>query len=403
MNICIFDLNVTGHHPGYMRQLLRYWPAGDDVLTLVVAPDFLIRHADVVETQTEATVRWWPVTPAEAQQYEASKQSMLRHTWVEWRLFCRYAKRVDAAYGLVMYLDRFQLPLASRLPAPCAIGGIYFRPAFHYQQLSEHSPNSGEARKAMRQRILWRAALRHPKLKTIFSLDPLAVPSLNQLGNHQTAVVHLPDPVELYPASETPLDFKTEAGRKLFLLFGMLTPRKGIFQVLEAVQQLSAENQQKLTLMLAGPLPDPHKDRVLEQIAALERNTCLQIILHNAFISDADVQRYFAAADIILAPYQHHVGMSAILVRAAAAQRPVLSSDYGLMGHLVRQHQLGATVDSTQPAAIATKISDILQGKVCKVCFDRDTARVFADGNSAEKFTLTIHNQLIYGNERQSI
>ena len=32
-----------------------------------------------------------------------------------------------------MYVDRFPLALALRLPVPCNLSGIYFRPTFYYQ------------------------------------------------------------------------------------------------------------------------------------------------------------------------------------------------------------------------------------------------------------------------------
>jgi hypothetical protein len=46
-----------------------------------------------------------------------------------------------------------------------------------------------------------------------------------------------------------------------------------------------------------------------------------------------------------MVPYQRHVGSSGVLIRAAQAGRPVIASDYGLVGAWTRKNQLGAAVN----------------------------------------------------------
>ena len=144
MNLMIFDLETTGHHPGYIRHLLHQCPDPNTTVTMVVSPEFLQEHSDVVQTKTVATVTWSPITADELRWYKTSKDSPLRRAWIEWRLFCRYAKKINADHGLVMYIDRFQFFLALRLPISCPISGIYFRPKFHYTNFSNHRPTKGE-------------------------------------------------------------------------------------------------------------------------------------------------------------------------------------------------------------------------------------------------------------------
>jgi glycosyltransferase involved in cell wall biosynthesis len=98
-------------------------------------------------------------------------------------------------------------------------------------------------------------------------------------------------------------------------------------------------------------------------------------------------------ADVILAPYQRHVGMSGILLLAAAAQKPVLSSNYGLMGEIVRRYELGLTVDSTEPKEIAKGLTRFLVEDSDKLC-DRAKMKSFAEQNSAEEFARVIFEHL---------
>ena len=395
MNIVVFDLEITGHHPGYIRHLLRHWPDPNTTLTLVVSPEFLQAHGDVVQTKTDAAVTWSPITADELRWYTASKSAPLRRAWIEWQLFCRYAKKVHADHGLVMYIDRFQLPLALHLPIPCPISGIYFRPKFHYTNFSNHRPAKGEWLKAQREQLLWRSALRHSKLRTLFSLDPLAVEPLCRL-NSSARIRHLPDPVETYPSSSLTISLKQTLGidpqRKVFLLFGVLDKRKGIYQILAGLKQLSESQQAQITLLLIGPLAEP-KQRGAE-IQATEHDTAVQIILQDRFVPDEQIQPYFEIADVVLALYQHHVGMSAIVVRAAAAGKPVLASDYGLMGELVKRYSLGIAIDSTKISQIVQGFNDFLKKNLNSI-FDINSASRFAQANLPKQFVKTLSQNML--------
>ncbi len=50
--------------------------------------------------------------------------------------------------------------------------------------------------------------------------------------------------------------------------------------------------------------------------------------------------------DVVLIPYQRHVGSSGLLIWAASAGKPVITQDFGLIGALTRAYKLGQTVDT---------------------------------------------------------
>lgn len=392
-HILLFDLEVYGHHPGYIRHLLHYWADERMHLHLVVSPELQRHHQDVVQAASRAHITWWPITDSEAHQYEASKRSLVQWAWLEWQLFYRYATKLQPAHGLIMYIDRFQLPLSLRLRLPCPTSGIFFRPKFHYPQLHHHHSTIYERSQAVREQYLWGSALRHRQLKTLFSLDPFAVEPLRSLSK-QTNVVHVADPVEIYPqppavAIALRQTLGIEPTRKVLLLFGMIDRRKGLYQLLDALHQLPASQQKQLTLLLVGPLDKAEEAAGRTAIDKLRRQTAVQLVVHHKFVPDEQIQPYFELADIILAPYQYHIGMSAILIRAAAAGKPVLASDYGLMGKLVHHHQLGYVVDSTQSTAIAQGLATFLT-RSPSTMFNLQRAAQFAHENQAAHFAQTI-------------
>jgi glycosyltransferase involved in cell wall biosynthesis len=238
----------------------------------------------------------------------------------------------------------------------------------------------------------------HPQLQNLFCLDPFVVKHLAQFGSNATAI-HLPDPVQIYETPEEPhlKKFKEslgiESGRKVFLLFGALYDgRKGIHQLLEAISMVSPTVCQKLCLLLVGQLFGTKESPIQKRIVEISSSLPVQIILRDEFIPEQDVPLYFQSADVILAPYQRHIGMSGILVQAAAAQKPLLSSDYGLMGEITRHWQLGLAVDSTVPSELAKALTRFLLEEI-EGLSDRAKMKIFAEQNSSENFARLIFQQ----------
>ncbi|MBE9028807.1 glycosyltransferase family 4 protein [filamentous cyanobacterium LEGE 11480] len=410
--IMLFDLDVRGHHPGYIQHLISYWIEQQLVghLDILVTPQFLQQHHNIVELAESApqgNVEFVAITPAESAKLFASED--LEHSFKgrimrglqEWRLLRRYAAERKIDHCFVMYLDTLLLRLAM-LPnlhgrLRCPLSTIYFRPILHYGNFSTYLPEGRENLWYWRDRFCLARLLQIPNLDTVFCLDPYAVEHINQV--HQTQkMVYLPDPVQIYPVAPTQVeDLRSQLGidpeRQVFLLFGALSERKGLSKVMAALEELSPNLSQRLTLLLVGPVAADDRANLDRQVERVQQNRSIQIIRQHSFVTDEQIQPYFQLADVILAPYQRHIGMSAILVRAAAAQTPVLSSDFGLMGEITRRHRLGLAVDASQPAAIAQGMTQLL-AKDPRSFVDVALMQQFAAQNNATNFASHIFESL---------
>ena len=397
--LLLFDLEANGHHASFLYYLARHWQ-GDEPLHAVVSAEWRTLPPDLASL---TNVEWHPISESEQAAYEQSKRSLLRHTIVEWRLFFRYAKRLRARHSLIMMIDRFQLPLALGLRAPCTLAGIYFRPKSH---LPPEHPSLKTTLTHQRERLLWRRALQHPQLKTLFSLDPFAVPHLQALSD-SAAVVALPDPVEMLPPNEQTVTrerFGIDPERNVLLLFGQIDSRKGIFVLLDALEQLSEAEQQQTTLLLVGSIVSAEKSQIQQRIQAVRKTTTVQIVVHDTFIPQAEISGFMQLADGVLLLYQAvHVGSSGVLLWAAAFEKPVLATEHGLIGRHVRSRQLGLTVDSASASAVANGLQAMLEEQIV---FDPAAARQFAAENSAQNYAQTLYAELtkrcqVSGNRQQ--
>jgi glycosyltransferase involved in cell wall biosynthesis len=404
LKLMIFDLALGGHYPGYIQHLVRYWceQKFTGCLDIVVLPQFLEDHADVVAVASDYgvnNVKFRAIAPEEETKLRSRDSAFdrLKRSFQEWRLIEKYAKALQADRCLIMYFDTRQYPLALGATLPCPFSSIYFRPTFHYPSLTNKLPSRKEQLQQWREKFLLSRILVNPKLQTLFCLDPFVVKHLDQFRGKATGV-HLPDPVQVYQDHQFSSEqLKSKLGidrdRQIFLLFGGLNERKGINQLLEAVKFLPSVLAKQICLLFVGAIDDKNKMKMEQSITEARESLPIQIIVKEQFIPEQTIQSYFEIADVILAPYQRHVGMSGILIRAAVAQKPVLSSDYGLMGEISRRYQLGLTVDSTSPQAIADGLTQFLS-KPRSEFGDRQAMQSFAAQNTAEQFARVIFERI---------
>lgn len=397
-HLLVFDLSIWGHHPNYIRHLIRYWHTQTrfKTLSIVVSPRFLTEHADVVEfaeQQSNPKIRCIAITHAQESALKSRKKSIGRNlrNFQEWKLFCDYARKLQVSHGLIMYLDTYFLSIAWWLKPPCSFSGIYFRPTLHYPQLGVQPAVSWrQSLNLSRENLILNKVLQNSQLATLFCLDPLAVMALQQRPS-QARIIHLPDPVEFVPPPSAVCTLKDDLGieaeRTVFLLFGAIDGRKGIHQVLDAIQKLSFDWGKQLCLLLVGQ--SKIQQQLETRITQITATKPVQIIQNYQFVSEEEVWAYFRMSDVILATYQKHVGMSGILLLAAATQKPVLSTDFGLMGAMVKQHQLGLSIDSTQPEQISEGMMKLI-GASRNDFYNPEKMRIWAQQNSAENFAQTI-------------
>jgi glycosyltransferase involved in cell wall biosynthesis len=312
------------------------------------------------------------------------------------RIAREHAERVQADHLVFMHLDGVQLALAAdfRFAWPLTISGIYFRPSLHYATLGMTLTRKERIVSAVKRLVLL-AVFRNPHLRTVFSLDPLAVPRLAKLARH-TECVFLPEPLWVPPAGAPAPEVvrSLDSGRRRLVIFGFLDARKGIRQVLAALNSLPQAAQRRLTLVLAGQFAAPERQSLLDALAAFTASADVTVAVTDGAVPEAEIQPLIAACDLALVTYQRHVGSSGVLLRAAAAGIPVIASDYGLVGATTREHGLGLALDARSPEAIARAIENWLDDS-STIGFDPAKAAAFARANTAETFAETLLTQLL--------
>lgn len=383
----LFDPYQGGHHAEYVGHLLQAWQASSRPGRLIAAVPSSLLDSQPALCEGPLTDPRIDISPLQGPLPDPSES-----LWKSAKANARLLRDVLDAHRpdvvCAMYLDHLQLHLAARLRPPSAtrISGILFRPSLHY---ALRNPTVGERLRHFRKRVLLQRMAGNACLDYVFSLDHSAVPALRAQGLN---AIPLPDPVSPAPSESAQPEtvrsrFSFAPDRVLMVLFGALDERKGLVPLLEALSILSGNDLERVALLLAGPLA-PHLTLAVRERVEDLRHRGAQVAVHDAFVPLAEIQPLIQAADLVLAPYQRHVGSSAVLIRAAAAGRPVLSQSYGYMGAQVVRHRLGRVVDTENMDALAEALRDALRSP--RTGFDPAAAAAFAAANTPEAYARTI-------------
>jgi len=415
--IAVVEFGHSGHHADYLRYLVRGWPSlrrnGAD-LHVAVSSGFRKMHSDafaeiaagqsvgitVAELDPEAEALYKRTPPQNAMPMSWAKPPGPppdSHGRVRWDIAQNVAAAVGADRLLLMELDPVLPVLAARCRSDVDVCGIWFRAPIVVKEAE-----TADRHWALHQRALARAAFGHPELLRVFSLDP-RVGEMVWLGPLNKKVTALPDPV-IMPAPSTASSrsaararFAIPPERTAALHFGQVSRRKDVASLLSAIERLTPDRRRRLSLLIAGPRVSSESPNLEIELDRLRR-LGVQIVSRPGFVAEELAQALFEAADVVLVAYRRHIGMSGVLLRAAAHGRPVLSQRDGLMGHLVCRHRLGVTVDTCDRAALTGALSAMIDTDP-RTTFDPTQARALAHRNDTAAFQKTLYRGLFEESE----
>ena len=136
------------------------------------------------------------------------------------------------------------------------------------------------------------------------------------------------------------------------LFFGLVRAYKGLDLLLDAFGKVK-DQLPNLQLIIAGEFYED-EDKYRAQIA--NNGLTNRVIIKNEFIADADLRKYFGAADLIVQPYKSAT-QSGVTQVAFHFEKPMLVTNVGGLGEIVHDHKMGYAVEPNAEA-IAQALTD---------------------------------------------
>ena len=154
-------------------------------------------------------------------------------------------------------------------------------------------------------------------------------------------------------------------GKAVLLTFGLLSPNKGIENVIQALPHILSKHK-NVVYMVAGAT-HPHilrreGDVYREHLRALAKEVGVEsnVIFHNQFVSPEEMVEFIGAADIYVTPYRHEAQVvSGTLAYALGAGKAIISTPYWHAIELLDDRR-GALVPFQDSDAIARKTVELL-------------------------------------------
>src|SRR5580700_5220522 len=171
-------------------------------------------------------------------------------------------------------------------------------------------------------------------------------------------------------------------GKAVLLTFGLLSPNKGIENVIKALPQILSKHKNVVYLVAGATHPhilrrEGDQYRAYLQALAKEVGVESQVIFHDRFVSPEEMVEFIGAADIYITPYRHEAQVvSGTLAFALGAGKAIISTPYWHAIELLDDRR-GALVPFQNPDAIAQKTIELLDTPAIRHAM-RKRAYVFA-------------------------
>ena len=159
--------------------------------------------------------------------------------------------------------------------------------------------------------------------------------------------------------------FGTE-GKSVLLTFGLLSPNKGIENVIRALPAILARHPNVVYIVSGVTHPHVRKregERYREGLQALaaELGVSSNLILNNRFVSNEELVEHVGAADIYITPYRQEAQVvSGTLAIALGAGKAIVSTPYWHAKELLADKR-GVIVPFDNPGAIAESVVALLE------------------------------------------
>lgn len=146
---------------------------------------------------------------------------------------------------------------------------------------------------------------------------------------------------------------------KVILFFGNIASYKGLEYLLAAFETIAQEDSFAKLIVAGRPKGSKIYWKQVQDIMANSRSRS-RIIQKIQYVSEADTEIYFKAADVLVLPYIH-IFQSGVLFMAYSFGLPVVAADVGSLKETIVEGKTGFVCASKDPAALARAIRGYFQ------------------------------------------
>lgn len=205
-----------------------------------------------------------------------------------------------------------------------------------------------------------------------------------------------------YPISESDAKQKLgfEDNHKILLFVGRIEPLKAVDSIISALHVVKEQNpslMRQIRFAIVGGDPQDNNDVEMMHLQALTRESGLEdVVLFLGAKDQSSLPLYYAAATAVVMPSDYE-SFGMVALEAMAMGTPVIASNVGGLGYLVKDAQTGYLVPVREPNTIATCITKMVTDNECSTMMGQNAsalAQEYAWSNIADRI-LTIFDDIL--------
>jgi len=375
LKLLLFEAGYKGHRLPYLAKML---PAFIDVgaeVTIALPADCICHEEyqqNISPFENQTTIdAWLPSFSMSPAKKSITKVKLLKNAIARSKPDHLVIPHAD---GLAQSWTAMSCVKQVSFPKELSTEILVMRGSFAYT-------SSGWKQKLAGQASRW--AMTHGKWDRVHLIDPLVYEAIKPDIRRRQNINLLPDAVEP-PIEIDPKSARSELGiptdGRYMVAVGALDERKGIDRLVHAMTKAKLSPDDRL--LLAGRMSDVVQEAIKQAKArGLKDNQLIEI---NRFVSDRELALAIASSDVLVTPYPRHVGSASIVIRAAAANKYVLASDYGWVRWAVERFDLGLTTNVMDEESLINAIPKALEASASHQI--NDEAKKFAEFHSVANF-----------------
>jgi hypothetical protein len=194
-------------------------------------------------------------------------------------------------------------------------------------------------------------------------------------------------------------------GKVVLLTFGLLSPNKGIENVLNALPDIVAEFPEVVYIVLGATHPNELREhgeayRVSLEILAKKNKIEKNVIFYNDFVDLESLKEFIGAADLYITPYLNEAQItSGTLAYAFGAGKAVVSTPYWHAAELLAEDR-GVLVPFGDAPAMAREVSALLRDDTRRHAMRKTAYRIGRDmiwSNTAQLYMRSFEQARLQG------
>ncbi len=337
----IFEPAISGHVLEWLHHLYCWCQTLDDEFVFVLPQKFDKLKKNLT---WECSKNIQIVYLSEKDEKSCISHGLLRNAWNTSWVIRKYARKENVTEVFLIFFMKVMPFLLFLLPAKCSVSGVLYR--IYLRDSSKKNI------RLFFEKMRFFLISKSQSVKKVLVLnDAQSVRRLNDLYKTDK-FQYLCDPI---PRIDGPFhDLRNELGipkkNKVFFSFGSIDERKSPIEILEACSLMSTEEMANITLIFSGRVSENIRAVFFEWVEILKGK--IQIFVMESFLPFERLNDLCYTSDCILTIYKNVCQSSGSIGYAAFFGKYVISPASGLLGELVKEYNLGITLDLISPKTI---------------------------------------------------